>query len=69
MTTLTITVSETQLKALEHVASRLGSSPEQLIQASIEELVKQNEPNIHQVVTYLLTKNRELYTRLAQCAI
>ena len=70
MSTITITVPDMQMKALENVASRLGSSPEKLIQASIEELLKQSEPNIHQVISYLLTKNHELYIRLAAgCAI
>lgn len=70
MSTITITVPDMQMKALEDVASRLGSSPEKLIQASIEELLKQSEPNIHQVISYLLTKNNELYIRLAAgCAI
>ena len=70
MSTITITVPDMQMKALEDVASRLGSSPEKLIQASIEELLKQSEPNIHQVISYLLTKNHELYIRLATgCAI
>ena len=70
MKTITITVPDMQMKALEDVASRLGSSPEKLIQASIEELLKQSEPNIHQVISYLLTKNNELYIRLAAgCAI
>ena len=65
MSTITITVPDMQMKALEDVASRLGSSPEKLVQASIEELLKQSEPNIHQVISYLLTKNNELYIRLA----
>ncbi len=70
MSTITITVPDMQMKALEDVASRLGSSPEKLIQASIEELLNQSEPNIHQVISYLLTKNNELYIRLAAgCAI
>ena len=65
MSTITITVPDMQMNALEDVASRLGSSPEKLVQASIEELLKQSELNIHQVISYLLTKNNELYIRLA----
>ena len=65
MSTITITMTNMQMNALEDVASRLGSSPEKLVQASIEELLKQSELNIHQVISYLLTKNNELYIRLA----
>ena len=65
MSTLTITLPEERMKELQHLASRLGSSPEKLVEASIAELVQQAEPSIHRAITYVLKKNQELYKRLA----
>ena len=65
MSTLTITLPDNQITELEQIASRLGSSPEKLIRASIQELLKQAEPNIHQAIAYVLKKNKALYQRLA----
>lgn len=65
MSTLTITLPEERMRELQHIASRLGSSPEKLVEASINELLKQAEPNVHRAIAYVLKKNQELYKRLA----
>ena len=65
MSTLTITLPDERMTELQHIASRLGLSPEKLVEASIHELLKQAEPDVHQAIAYVLKKNQELYTRLA----
>jgi predicted transcriptional regulator len=65
MSTLTITLPDERMTELQHIASRLGSSPEKLVEESIQELLKQAEPDVHRAITYVLKKNQELYKRLA----
>jgi hypothetical protein len=65
MTTLTITLSETQRSELERAAKRLGVSEEDLIRASISELLSKPEAEFERTVSYVLQKNAELYRRLA----
>ena len=65
MSTLTITLPEDRLTALRQLAVRIGSSPEALLEKGIDELLQQTEPDIHQAMQYVLSKNHELYTRLA----
>ena len=64
MSTLTITLPEEQLTAFQQLSARLGSSPEALLEKGIEELLQQVEPDIHQAMHYVLSKNHELYMRL-----
>lgn len=65
MSTLTITLSEERMTKLRRLAVRLGSSPEALVEEGIQEFLEQAEPNIRDAVQYVLTKNHELYQRLA----
>jgi len=65
MSTLRITLPDHQITELEQIASRVGSSPEKLIRASIQELLRQAQPNIHHAIAYVLKKNNALYQRLA----
>ena len=65
MSSLTITLSEERLHALQQLSVRLGSSPEVLVEKGIEELLQQAEPNIQQAMHYVLSKNHALYKRLA----
>jgi antitoxin FitA len=65
MSTLTITLSEDRMTKLRRLAVRLGSSPEALVEEGIEAFLEQAEPNIRDAVQYVLTKNHELYQRLA----
>ena len=64
MSTLTITLSEERLSEFQRLAARLGSSPEELLEEGIDELLQQAELDIRQAMRYVLTKNHELYTRL-----
>ena len=65
MSTLTITLSEDRLARLKEIAAQFNVSAEELARVGIEELLKQPDEKFAQAVEYLLTKNAELYHRLA----
>ena len=65
MSTLTITLSEERLARLKEIATRFNVSAEDLARVGVEELLKQPDEKFTQTVEYLLTKNAELYRRLA----
>ena len=66
MSILKITVSEERAAKLEEKARRLKVTPEALLEASLEELLEQPDENFQQVMDRVLTKNAELYRRLAK---
>ncbi len=66
MSILKITVSEERAAKLEEKARRLKVTPEALLEASLEELLEQPDENFQQVMDRVLTKNAELYRRLAE---
>ena len=49
----------------EDAAERLSVSPEELLALSIEEKLAQLNVEFHRASDYVLTKNAELYKRLA----
>ncbi len=65
MTSVTITLSDEQTKQLDTLASQLGIAPDELIQASIKELLAPTSPAVEQAVAHVLQKNADLYKRLA----
>ncbi len=65
MQTITITLSEERLLKLQETAHRLRISPEELVLASVEELLTQPEDAFQRAMDYVLKKNAELYQRLA----
>jgi hypothetical protein len=65
MITLTISLSEECLQQLKERAARLHIAPEELVRASIEELLTRPEEEFQRALTYVLNKNTELYRRLA----
>jgi hypothetical protein len=65
MTTLTISLSEERLQQLTERAAQLRITPEELVRASIEELLTRSEEEFQRALTYVLNKNTELYRRLA----
>ena len=50
---------------LEDLAKRHKVSPEDLVRASVEELVASPEESFQEALDYVLHKNKELYNRLA----
>ena len=65
MTTLTISLSEDCLQQLQERAAQLHVAPEELVRASIEELLTRPEEEFQRALTYVLNKNTELYRQLA----
>lgn len=65
MTTITIDLPDAQLQQLKEVATRLKIAPEELIRASLEELLAHPEERFQHALEYVIHKNDELYQRLA----
>ena len=65
MTTITIQVPSDRFLKLKEMADRLQITPEQLVQANVEDLLAQPEEAFWEALTYVLVKNSELYRRLA----
>lgn len=65
MTTLTVTIDDRKAVMLKDKAEHYGLPLEELLVASIENLVSQPESEFEQAMKHVLGKNRELYTRLS----
>ena len=65
MSTLTIALSEERLRKLEEIARRFQIAPEELVRVSIEELLALPEEDFRRALDLVLSKNAELYQRLA----
>lgn len=65
MTTITIRIEDSKAASLREIAQRFGLSPDQLVAASIEDLLSQPEPEFEAAARRVLAKNKELYQRLA----
>jgi predicted transcriptional regulator len=62
---ITIRLSDDRLAKLQEIAARLHISPEELVRASVEELLARPEETCQRAIEYVLKKNAELYSRLA----
>ena len=65
MTILAVDISDDRFAKLREVAKGLLVTPEELVVASIEDLLARPEDDFEQAVEYVLKKNTELYRRLA----
>jgi hypothetical protein len=65
MSTITVALPEERLVKLNEMARQLGVVPEDLVRVSIEELLARPEADFEQAVDHVLSKNAELYRRLA----
>ncbi|GAP63642.1 hypothetical protein ARMA_2065 [Ardenticatena maritima] len=65
MSIITITLPEPQWKRLQEIAARFGIAPEELLRLSLEHFLAQTEPEFEKTLKYVLSKNEELYRRLA----
>lgn len=65
MSTLMIDLTEDRMRQLEEIARRFQIAPEELVRASIEELLASPDEDFQRVVDFVLNKNAELYRRLA----
>ena len=65
MVHITVALPEDRLEKLQEVAARFNVSPEALVRVSIEELLAKPDDSFRKALDYVLTKNAELYRRLA----
>ena len=65
MSAITVSLTEEQLRRLEELAARLKLSPEDLVRASIGDLLARPNDEFRETVKRVLEKNAELYRRLA----
>ena len=65
MASITIDLTDDQLRELQETAARFGVPPEDLVRARIEDMLTGRESNFERLTEYVLKKNAELYQRLA----
>ncbi|MEJ2211851.1 MAG: DNA-binding protein [Anaerolineae bacterium] len=65
MSTITVSLPEKRLVELGQMADQLGVGPEELVRASIEELLARPEADFEQAMKRVLKENADLYRRLA----
>ena len=65
MTTFTITLPDDRVKKLRELAQRFRVSPEELVRVSLEDLLTRPLDDFQQTLERVLSKNAELYKRLA----
>ena len=64
MNNITISLPEDRMSKLKEMAAGLGTTPEELVRASVEDLLGRPE-EFEKAVDYVLKKNQELYRKLA----
>jgi hypothetical protein len=62
---MTVTLSDVKIAKLRTLAGRLGISPEDLLQMSIEDLIADQDKTYEAAKKRVLKKNKELYRRLS----
>lgn len=65
MTTFTITLPDERVKKLKEIAERFRVAPEELVRASLEDLLNRPMDDFQQALQRVLSKNANLYKRLA----
>jgi len=65
MTTMTVQLDDAKAAVLRQKAQRVGLEPEQLLTASVDDLIAQPDTDFDTAASRVLSKNRELYRRLA----
>jgi hypothetical protein len=65
MTRITVEIEDSKAALLKEKAEKFGLLPDQFVTASIEDLIAQSEPDFEAAMRQVLSKNRELYGRLA----
>lgn len=65
LSTITITLPDEQLAELERLAASFQVPPEELARIGIEELLARPDAAFRRAAEYVLSKNAELYRRLA----
>jgi hypothetical protein len=62
---ITLDISDIQFQKLQDLATVHGIAPEALLKASLEDWLNSQKSEFVDAANYVLTKNAELYQRLA----
>lgn len=65
MAIITVEIEDSKVALLRKKAEKFGLLPNQLVTASLEDLIAQPEPEFEAAMNRVLSKNKELYGRLA----
>ena len=65
MAIISVEIDESKAARLRQKAKRFGLNLDQLVTASIEDLISNPDPEFEEAMRRVLSKNRELYERLA----
>ena len=65
MARITVEIEDSKAALLREKAEKFGLLPDQFVIASIEDLIAQPEPDFKAAMHRVLSKNKELYKRLA----
>jgi hypothetical protein len=65
MAKITVELEDSKADLLQKKAEKFGLLPDQFVTASIEDLIGQPEPDFEAAMRKVLSKNKELYKRLA----
>jgi len=65
MTSITVPLSDEQMKDLQELARRTNTSPEELARAGLTEWLRSPNKDFSEIARRVLEKNAELYRRLA----
>jgi hypothetical protein len=65
MAQMSITLSDESARLLRQRASEAGTTPEELVRATIEEWLRRPNGDFAPAADYVLKKNAELYRRLS----
>lgn len=65
MPNITIALPDDSLKKLRETAAEFNVSPEELVRASVEEMLTRPDDAFQRAMDYVLKKNADLYKRLA----
>lgn len=65
MTSITITLPDEQARKLQEIAGAAGVEPGELLRSRVEQWLQRPPSEFAEAAAYVLTKNAELYQRLA----
>jgi len=65
MVTITVEIEDSKALLLREKAEKFGLLPHQFVTASIEDLIARPEPDFEEAMRRVLSRNKELYGRLA----
>ena len=65
VTRITVEIEDSKAAILKEKAKKFGLLPDQFVAASIEDLISQPDPDFEAAMRRVLSKNQELYKRLA----